>query len=272
MTFSKKTISFSFTLFFCVTLSQYSLLAKESSSSLYGLIFCDTLSCDIKPSTTADVTRMKATISEISAITGLHEMTTVLDGASYSPFSLHQWILSTQPTVNDVVFCYFGCHGFRTVNQQTPWPRIFFPLQKASLDGNGILNAIVRWKPRLAIIIFECCNSVIWHRIKGKIPFSTSSLSPIGITKLFNEQHGIAVACSASPGERAFGIPERHDFPSGGIFTTSFLTLLSDESSLSHPSWGSLFERTSLMCQSTSYRLANTLQTPYISVITSSSK
>jgi hypothetical protein len=127
----------------------------------------------------------------------------------------------------------------------------------------------MHWKSRLTIIIFECCNRVVWHDVKGRNSLSIPPLSAIGIKKLFTEQQGIAIACSASPGEKAFGIPERPDFPTGGIFTTCFLSLLSQDSLLPQPSWKSFFERASLACQATSYRWTNTVQTPYIDVSTS---
>jgi hypothetical protein len=84
---------FLFAFFLSIVLSQYSLLSKESSASLYGLIVCDTLSKDIKAVTTADMKRMTTTLSEISAITGLKETISIIEGTANSPNAIHRCIL-----------------------------------------------------------------------------------------------------------------------------------------------------------------------------------
>jgi hypothetical protein len=253
-----------------VALSQYSLLAKQSSTSLYGLIVCDTLSQDIKEVTASDKKKIAAILSMISEITGGKETTTILDGKEMSYSRLSRWILSTHPSENDIVFCYFGCHGFRDPRQQTPWPKLLFPFDNMSLDGNDFLNIVTNMKPRLTIIIFECCNKFAAYKAKGLGCTVHLSLQRTGIRTLFTEHRGIAVVCSASAGEAAYGIPDTKDWSMGGIFTSSFLSALAQESHLTYPSWTSIFKKASDECHSTTYQLTNSSQTPYFQVNISS--
>ncbi len=253
-----------FALFLFVLLSQYSLCAKESRACLYGLIFCDTISEDIRKMTAADAERIQATFSTIATLTNMRAKISIINADASSPIRLQQWILSIHPQKNDVVFCYFTCHGFRTPEQQTPWPRLFFPHQNTSVDGASILNDVRRRTPRLTIIIFECCNSVVHYKSKGVVgALPPPSLCATGTQELFNNQSGVVIVCTASPGERAFGIPGGFNFPIGGIFTTCFLSSLSEESSASHPQWETLMEKASLYCQYYTKNMAQASQTPY---------
>ena len=261
---------FLFPWFLSAVLCQYALLSKESSGTLHGLIYCDTFSENIRLVTTADHSRLNAALETIAATTEMELTVSSFDGSSSFPSWLHRWSLHARIGANDVIFCYFSCHGWRAPGQQTPWPCLLFPLTMSSLDGSWIVDAILRQRPRLAIILFECCNITVPSQPKGAPYRNVFPLSPSGIQRLFSETTGTAIVCSASPGQFAYGIagPSTDPALTGGLFTTCFLSALSEASWLPTSSWGTIVHNATWLCQSVSSSLIGHRQMPFSVVST----
>ena len=176
---------------------------------------------------------------------------------------IQKWISSLPRKGKDIVLFYYSGHGGRVGKKgkkvekiQGRWPLIFCPKKNPDkppgvLVGKTICRQITRKKPRLAIVLFDSCNSLLGAR--GLLDEPSSTFLDVDQTKLpqlkklFLKKRGTIIASAASPREFAFGL-NQGPF-AGGLFTSSLLYSLKYYAKGPDVTWNTVFLGSSLLCQ-----------------------
>ena len=247
-----------FVLFFWFLTGPCLLLAK--SHTLHALVACDTTTEPIQSITRIDRERVKKFVLSVAKEVNLHANITVLDGEMLSMENVNRWLSTTHVDPADTLFCYVTGLGKRGAPQPTPWPLFSFPL-----DGSLFIEKVRALRPRLAIILFESCNSVVLTTSVKKNFYKCAPHLEQGLHVLFRKSRGIIAACAAEAGQTAIGICV-NDNPyvtAGGVFTTSFLASVCEQADSKESSWEKVLKKTKLYCEKLSKDVSSTTQTPY---------
>ena len=254
-----------FVLFFLLLTGPYLLFAK--SHTLHALVACDTSTEDIQSVTRIDAERVKKFLLSIAKEVRLHANITALEGESLTLENVNRWLSSTPIDPEDTLFCYFTGHGKKGSLQQTPWPLFSFP-RTGSLDGSIFIEKVRSLRPRLAIILFECCNIVVPSAAVPKGLYKCAPMTKVGLQTLFRKSKGLIAACGARPGQVAIAICA-NDSPflaAGGVFTTSFLASVCEQIQAKEISWERVLRKTKTYCERLSSDVSSTTQTPFFQI------
>ena len=231
--------------------------AKEAKPILRALIACDLTSKEIRPGSRADLIRMKKSCIAIARQLGITPKITTLQGKKFSVKRVSNWLNAIPKQANDIVFFYYSGHGGRYNTLKDPWPFLIFPLPKnprkaKTLMGGSVYKLLAQKKPRLSIIIFDCCNNFFQSKdaagaVSPVPPMITSSPILPGLKTLFLQSRGIITSCAARPGEIA--ITTVRGAITGGIFTTGFLFSLKYFAQQPAPTWDQVFTGAATCCQ-----------------------
>ncbi len=200
---------------------------------------------------------------EIAKQSNLTLNSTILHGSTFTKTQVQNTLSNLYPSKNDVVFFYYGGHGFRFDNDTDPYPRLslrnsnFDMLETNNLQLSEIYNIIKQKGARLNLIIGDCCNSYaglpryFWGGA-NITQRSTNTLSVANCKKLFREYSGNIIATAATKGQYALCYNDY--FNGGGIYTKSFLSSLDYYLSVfnANPSWDNVFQKASSLTQGTS--------------------
>lgn len=254
------------TLFFLLIVSPYLLFAKQSRHSIHALVACDTTTENIRAATAADSSRVRKFIHSIAKEVRLNPIITSLEGEALTFNNLLQWLNSTSVSPEDIVFCYLTGHGKRMPIQKTPWPLFLFPKNNDTpIDGALLIDKVRALRPKLAIILFECCNASARPQPGIKPVSKAASMVNRGLITLFRKSKGIIASCSAQPGQLSFSVLST-DSPyltCGGIFTTCFCASVCEESDAGDTSWEKVFQKTASYCKRLSSNVTTTTQSPH---------
>ncbi len=199
---------------------------------------------------------MKSILEHIAQETGLKLKIKILEGAELRVKNVSDWLVNLKRKSNDIVLFYYSGHGYRVATTKGKWPNIYFPIKRQAIQGSWIIDAIAKIKPRLSLILMDCCNSVpvagiVVPQIAKNSRIVKGPISP-GFHKLFNEAKGMIIASSSSPGQNSFGIDK------GGVFTIVLINTLMNHAQESHISWETILQKTKETCKQ--------LQTPQFEI------
>ena len=142
--------------------------------------------------------------------------------------TVRQVIRDLPVTEDDTVLFYYSGHGS---GGATPWPKMSF--EDGLLELDEVIDALQAKKPRLLIVISDCCNWV--YRPEGTRESARFVPSvqhrPESYRKLFYEQRGFIYATSSRRGEYSFCHRE------GSMFTIDFLSRLDAQLCSEDPDW-----------------------------------
>ncbi len=202
-----------------------------------------------------DIAVMRNQTLTISKRTGLD----IREYAYYDEFDDEPYdideVLNGLNTMNvgrdDVVIFQYSGHGYRTEQKdsQSQWPIIFFSENYEGLRLDTIIDIIEEKRPRLALIITDCCNNYIPQDFtlpersltaKGMKPYHNDNDIDYKYKQLFLYSSGMIVAAASEVGEHSWG-----DSCNGGVFTKAFFYSLKEAvSSPWIPDWNSIMENT----------------------------
>ena len=132
-----------------------------------------------------------------------------------------------EPEPDDLVMIWYSGHGFRTPSKKERWPYLAFPSSPfEAFDGMGtdeIFRLLAQRKPRLLIVMSDCCNSLVDTEIDEHLSSRSATNSDHArrnYRALFCEARGTIIATSSQPGEYSIGTTE------GGWFTMAFSSVM----------------------------------------------
>jgi hypothetical protein len=130
---------------------------------------------------------------------------------------------------DDAVFFHYDGHGCAWTSE---WPALAF--DNSALDLNEVVQKLRRKKPRLLVVLADCCNVVCGvpeqgAQARARMPAETIRK---GARKLLLDHAGLFVGCGACRGEEA-----RCNGVTGSLFTHVVAEKLYWEARSVHPSW-----------------------------------
>jgi hypothetical protein len=233
---------------FIFTFVFYSLYFQSvTAANLHAFIVCDTHADNIEKSVQADYRRILNEIKYICKLTKLKPKIKTFTGYNVdSDFVNKLDSLNVKP--DDVIIFYWSGHGKRFDFQENPWPVFDFTYDDIVVSQYTITQLLMDKHPRLILSIADCCNDYLGKSLileSRKISNSKKN----NYRKLFLDSSGTYIATAALPGEFSFGLNRtirEWNLPPGGYYTTAFLEVLDEETSVKNPtiSWDLLFTLT----------------------------
>jgi hypothetical protein len=235
--------------FITALLLQIVLFSKEPT--LRALIMCDTISEDIKKASFVDLENMRQTASLIAENLHMKKKITVLQGKRLRTSVFKHWIGSLPSSSEDIVLFYYSGHGFHGHRTKTPWPSFFLKTskKKKAVTGQSVYKILKKHKPRLAIILFDCCNVDMYEKspVTGTPPSFFTDLPPLpGLQTLFAKTRGVITITAASPGEYSLAIVGGRTL--GSLFTNQFVSSLLQTCRTENISWNDVLKETKTLC------------------------
>lgn len=215
-------------------------VAKEPK--IYALVIGDATPAaqwgKLLPNITLDVLAIQVMLWENQPAERLELISMTLESnEDAKPANILSALAELKPTEDDTLLVYYTGHG--AVDDHGH----YFAIAGGKLYRDDLKREMQRRKPRLAILISDCCNV----RSDGKAYMAPapeikepSIPTPI-ITALFLEPRGVVDLNGSSPGESSFFVPEaklQQDLP-GSIFTKAF-TKYVREHRKTRPTWNDL--------------------------------
>lgn len=158
-----------------------------------------------------------------------------------------------QLTVNkkDTILFYFGGHGFRTGDRNEKWPSLLLPkkingrTRKVGLPVKTIFKTLSAKKPRLLIVLADCCNNWLPADVAPPAASKKAEDRKESYKKLFLQSSGHFLVSGCLKGQKS-----RSNSRKGGFFTSEFFQQLedgtvarSDRLSQQPPTWDSILKR-----------------------------
>ena len=210
---------------------------------LYALIACDTQS-NLRYEVMCNKTRLLDALETISTQAGLTLHSTVLTGIDLTEEKIFEWLDEVRQSPNGVVLFSYSGHGYRNEQSVGEIPLLFFCKKSRTFQTPEFYRQLESSGQRLIIMLLDCCNSFNTGFMFEKRPPERVIIRRLpGMKKLFLGTKGTAVFMGASPGGTSWYYRGR-----GGLFTSSFIQSLMEETKEESASWKSLFRRTYDRC------------------------
>ena len=232
--------------FCCV--SVFPLLAQNVN--IYPIVFCATDDPDIGKSCMSDKEKF---VSEMGLIQDALELPmdwlNVYTGAQCNKPNLERCISDLQCGNNDVVFFYYSGHGAHAAADNDWLPQMCLNYKSYEQENfvpvKWVVDQLSKKKPRLCIVITDCCNdNKEWVTAKGLIESDGSAVEMEGISvqnlkRLFYESKGTVVATSSKRDQVSWGGDK------GGCFSIAFWDeMYRIGQGQGKPDWNTLLELT----------------------------
>ena len=223
----------------------FSPLSAQPQNTLAALLACDTES-DLGNPIKKDLANIRILMREISRYTGIQVKTAELSDANLSIESVQKWVADVNESHPDVVLFYFSGHGYRTASTLEPWPILFFSKPDEDLDSLTLWNNLKDLKPRLLIVLLDCCNrrstfADLGLRQAAKNLVWETKRHP-GFKTLFLRTQGTILAIGAAPGEAAYALEN------GSLFTASLTQTMRSSTTAKKTSWNAILAHTASLC------------------------
>ncbi|QTA79771.1 Caspase domain-containing protein [Desulfonema limicola] len=142
------------------------------------------------------------------------------------------------PKVNpdDIFIFLYAGHGHRFQSTPTRWPLMDTPGRVT--DFAVVIEKIKNKNPRLFILLADCCNAVIDVPLR-RFLYSARELNFDAIKQMFLISDVQIAASGSLPGQFSYGNNEQ-----GGLFTSSFLSNLSQALLSNGAGWEDIFQKT----------------------------
>jgi len=185
---------------------------------------------------------MSSLLRELQKATGIRTTIQTMSGKKLSTTSLRAHLQSLTKEQPDILLFYYSGHGLQS--QSTPWPSLYFSPHKESYPAEKICSLFEERDPRLAILLFDCCNTTYLPSslLQPKQASTTFSIAGPGLCSLFLKTRGTIVATGAQPGSPSYAGQQ------GSLFTLALLEAFQRLAPDTAASWDQLLEQTALFC------------------------
>jgi hypothetical protein len=215
----------------------------DVSADIHAILVGDTVSPTGKAAR-LDLNRLEAELNIISRNTEARVTFTTLTDVHVTSGHILEAVKRLQCTSDDTVIFYYVGHGYRTSAKKTTWPFLYLCTENEGFDFSIVVDSIIAKKPRMALIVADCCNNVMdddftvpWE---NHIDLKRSKSSRLqGYKSLFQDYKGIIIACGSREGEYAYC----HQF--GHFYTGALLKAIHNEVYSKYPQWSNLLENAS---------------------------
>lgn len=224
------------------------------AQTLHTIVFCNTIDESIGESMSIELKNVTSRIKTLNAAIDYDMDFHSLDGHNCTKDNLKLVIDQMDVDQDDVILTFYGGHGSHAENNESdPWPQYCMNTGFENQNNWVPMASLAKWiqakKPRLAIILSNCCNVVqkattikpLWAM--GGDYSSLNEKNAINYRKLFSAK-GLVMATSSKVSEPSWcGIPQ------GGLFTCDLLQALEmvGNGSVS-PDWNSVLQKTYDLC------------------------
>lgn len=150
-------------------------------------------------------------------------------GYNFGKKSVEDAIYDLETSPNDVIVFYYSGHGFRLKSQTSTWPLMDMrngsgeDMKKSSMSlDKDVYNVLAAKKPRLLIVVGECCNVYVdglgTPSIPGPLtmPLGSTIMNANVVKSLFSKKGKILIATS-KPTEYTWYYNDK-----GGFFGSNF--------------------------------------------------
>lgn len=222
-----KAFSYAALMLFCLITQRGQTL---HAADLYAFLVGDYFSQDIQQASRKDLQNMHEETIRIAKYANYKLKASFFAEGKSNGTELLKAIKKLAPKKEDMVLFYFSGHGYRTTNHGTNlWPYLDFPSEHQGMSFHDIIVHIANLKPRLTILIADCCNWTIPYgfinppllkRYKPE-PVPTKRLKR-NYQKLFCKTEGLLAIAGAEPGQASYCKIY------GSFYTLSFLSSLQE--------------------------------------------
>ena len=209
---------------------------------LYALLACDTQS-NLRSSILSNKAHMLDLLKTISVQAGLELHTTVLMGCDLTEAAIFDWIHEVQKSPRGVALFSYSGHGYRTQACVGSIPFLYFSKGRRTFRTDCFIREFEASGQRLAIMLLDCCNNANRLFQLEKFPPGRVAENLPGMKTLFLETEGTITFVGASPGGSSW-----YYYGTGGLFTSSFIWSILDETRVKEASWQKLFEQARRRC------------------------
>jgi hypothetical protein len=226
-------------IFLLLLLFPTTLFPKEHSS-IHAILAYDTI-LDLQSPVQKDVKHISTFLKKLVKATKMKLSVQTIKG---SELRLDKVQSSLPKNHHDVLLFYYSGHGYQ--GQATIWPSLYFSSKKETLPAETIRALLESFHPRLAILLFDCCNNTYLFPRSPLQPKQVSiplSLRGPGLAPLFLNAKGTVMATGAQPGFASYAGKD------GSLFTLAFLGAIKNLASERASSWEKVFDQMALLCQ-----------------------
>lgn len=233
--------------FFCLTLLfSYSLIPLQAAT-VHAIMAADTADWSIGPCIKNDLKAFKQLAKRVADATDLTLEAHVFKGFNYTPEGIVACIEALNVSPDDVILYFHSSHGVRTYAMGlNPLPILEFD-SPVSLYLSDIAKLIEEKKPRLSVILADCCHkwgdhtSPIMMQVFPKTEKDTlDEYKCEQYKRLFLNPSGTIILLAAAPGCSAYTLPS-----TGGYFTQNFMSTLTHLAKQDEPiTWKSVLDET----------------------------
>ncbi|MCB1135699.1 MAG: caspase family protein [Chlamydiia bacterium] len=197
----------------------------------------------------ADTERVRSLITHVCDSLAIELRLQVLGYQSFDSQVLERTIDELQVGGDDVVLFYYTGHGYNLTGEQE-LPTL--ALHGQHIELQRIQEKLESKRPRLCLIIVDCCNSYLPGELQALISpprsIGLGSVIRAGVNNnyqhLIQESEGLYVICGASQGEYAFCTDR------GGVFTNAFVDVFNSECmAAGSTSWHSIIDDAGVLTQ-----------------------
>ncbi len=195
----------------------------EADETIQALIAVDTHS-NLKESVKKDRSNMLLLL-QVLAENGAKVHTTELSGSSLTNKNISSWVKKLPKDHNQTILFYYSGHGTRTKNLRSPWPLLAFQNGRELIPTKAIQDALKKRKPRLLIILTDCCNGYYVPKSYAPMMKSIPDSSSVSqaLRSLFFEAKGTVTITASKPGHNAVGFLHL-----GGLMTNLLISSITE--------------------------------------------
>ena len=192
------------------------------AQTFHAIIVADTDNESIGFSCEVDMIKMTAEFNTIAKTIGYQINTQTVSRGSFRFEEIKAKINNLKCSPDDIVFLYYSGHGYNELESNSKFPIMY--LQNDGYPLETALMQIKAKKPRLSIVMGDCCNSIIQKgavSFRGFVPVCEESNKKTIYKNLFVEPKGEILISSCRKGQTALG-SEKY----GGFYSYNFLNAL----------------------------------------------
>lgn len=218
------------------------------AQTLHAIVFCNTIDESIGKSMQIELMNVTNQIKKINDLIEYDVDFYKLDGPVCTKDNLKSIIEQLDVEEDDVILTFYGGHGSHAKNDPDPWPQYCMNTGFENQSNWVPMAHVAKWvqakKPRLAIILSNCCNVVqgattikpLWAM--GGEYTSLNGVSAEKYKELFSAK-GLVMATSSTVPE-----PSWCNEAIGGLFTSDLIDVLQMVGSGSmSPDWDSVLKK-----------------------------